>query len=208
MATPETGLRERKKQRTRAAIADAALKLFDERGFEHTTVADIAAAADVAPRTFFTYFPSKEHVLFAEFDDTLASLRERLQNREPGETAVDALRAWVAAMEERTNFDDERERCRQQVIAGSEALLAHRRTLMGRAEAVLSEAVAVDLGTDAEDVRPRMIAAAAVAAMSKLGEYYKADEARRSTGESRLEVVDHAFTFLRGGIAAMRNASR
>jgi AcrR family transcriptional regulator len=204
MATPETGLRERKKQRTKAAIAEAALRLFDERGFEHTTVADIAAAADVAPRTFFTYFPSKEHALFVEFDETLASLQARLQDREPGETAVDALRAWVAAMEAQANFDDERERCRQEVIAGSEALLAHRRTLMARAEEVLAAAVAVDLETEPEDVRPRMIAAAAVAAMYKLGEYYKGGEGR--PGQSRVEVLDQAFTFLRGGIAAIRNA--
>jgi AcrR family transcriptional regulator len=204
MATPETGLRERKKQRTKAAIAEAALRLFDERGFEHTTVADIAAAADVAPRTFFTYFPSKEHALFVEFDETLASLQARLQDREPGETAVDALRAWVAAMEAQANFDDERERCRQEVIASSEALLAHRRTLMARAEEVLAAAVAVDLETEPEDVRPRMIAAAAVAAMYKLGEYYKGGEGR--PGQSRVEVLDQAFTFLRGGIAAIRNA--
>src|SRR3954447_5092285 len=86
-----TGLRERKKRRTRHAIATAALRLFAERGYEETTIADIAAAADIAPRTFFGYFPSKEDVVFAEVDDRLGEVAERLATREPGETPLQAI---------------------------------------------------------------------------------------------------------------------
>ena len=59
----ELGLRERKKRRTRQALRQAAVRLFLERGFEATTIADITAAADVAPRTFFSYYPTKEDVV-------------------------------------------------------------------------------------------------------------------------------------------------
>ncbi|TDD65092.1 TetR family transcriptional regulator [Actinomadura darangshiensis] len=96
MADEETrpSLRERKKRRTRQAIATAALRLFAEHGYEETTIADIAAAADVSPRTFFSYFPSKEDVVFAEIDDRLAEVAERLR-RTPGETPMETIRRSI-----------------------------------------------------------------------------------------------------------------
>jgi AcrR family transcriptional regulator len=86
------GHRERKKQRTREQIVDAAFKLFAERGFAATTVADIAAAADIAPRTFFSYFPSKEEVVFYDFDGLFESLSSAIRGRPEGVSAIDALR--------------------------------------------------------------------------------------------------------------------
>ena len=61
-----SGLRERKKQATRIAIRDAAMALFDEHGFAQTTFDRIAEAADVSRATVFTYFPTKEEIVFGD----------------------------------------------------------------------------------------------------------------------------------------------
>jgi AcrR family transcriptional regulator len=73
------GLRERKKQQTRAALVEAAARLFAERGYDGTTVADIAAAAGVSTRTFFAYFRAKEDVLFAGTDERLKAIAEAFE---------------------------------------------------------------------------------------------------------------------------------
>ncbi|MCV7419160.1 TetR family transcriptional regulator [Mycobacterium yunnanensis] len=88
-----SGLRERKKLRTRATLIDAAATLCEKRGYDNTTVDQIAAAADVSPRTFSRYFPTKVSVVAAitdDLDEMIAAVMERL----PGEmTAYDALLA-------------------------------------------------------------------------------------------------------------------
>src|SRR5450759_3703327 len=85
-------LRERKKLATRRSLRRVALDLVAERGFVHVTVEDIAGAADVSPRTFFNYFPSKEAALFGANPERVAALRERLVHEAPGQTALEALR--------------------------------------------------------------------------------------------------------------------
>src|ERR1700740_2897557 len=88
---------ERRKRRTRQAIQTAALKLFAERGYRETTINDIAERADVAPRTVTVHFPAKEELLFDAEPFTLGSLSKRLAAREPSESALQALRDWMAS---------------------------------------------------------------------------------------------------------------
>jgi AcrR family transcriptional regulator len=83
-------LRERKKRRTRRAIQEIALDLFEKQGFDATTVEQIAAAAEISPSTFFNYFPSKEDaVAFDEYDPILF---EVLRSRPPDEPPIEKVR--------------------------------------------------------------------------------------------------------------------
>ncbi|MGN2639169.1 TetR/AcrR family transcriptional regulator [Nocardia takedensis] len=86
-----TGLREQKKQRTRRALIEAALRLFDDKGYEGATVAEIAAAAEVSPATFFNYFPAKDAVVFADDDLYDPLVREAFDATEAGQTPVETL---------------------------------------------------------------------------------------------------------------------
>jgi AcrR family transcriptional regulator len=88
-----TGHRERKKQRVREQLTEAALQLFRDRGFEKTTIEDIAAAADVVPRTFFRYFRSKDEVLFAWYERVRDAAVAAVRARPSGEGAVHAFLA-------------------------------------------------------------------------------------------------------------------
>src|SRR6202034_2785041 len=93
---PPASLRERKKLATRRLLRRAALDLVAERGLASVTVEDIAEAADVSPRTFFNYFPSKEAALFGGDPDRAAELRERVATGAPGKSALEAMRVGLA----------------------------------------------------------------------------------------------------------------
>ena len=85
---PALGLRERKKQRTRATLIDAAVELCERQGFERTTVDQIAAIADVSPRTFSRYFATKDAIALALIDEAVDRSRRRTGALSPPTSAI------------------------------------------------------------------------------------------------------------------------
>jgi AcrR family transcriptional regulator len=201
------GLRERKKQRTREQIVEAAMGLFAERGYHATTIADIAEAADVSPRTFFSYFPSKEAVVFHDAERDLDGLASALRDRLPGETAFDALRRWIdTVIDERMGERDEA-LLRKRLCREDESLANFQGGLMARIQELLLEAIADDLGEPPDALRPRLVAAAALAALTSLegSSRRKADESAPVDKSEALAVLDDAMIFLRGGLDALQD---
>ena len=90
-------LRERKRERTRAAIVAAGVRLFASAGYDATTIAEIAAAAEIAPRTFFSYFSAKDELLFPEHDRRIESALDAIAGRSPGDGPVDILLGALSA---------------------------------------------------------------------------------------------------------------
>ncbi len=202
MGEAEPGLRERKKQRTRDQIVEHAMALFDERGFEHVTIADIAAAADIAPRTFFAYFPSKEDVVFHDHGAYFDALQARIDARE-GETTIAVLRGFLADVIAETDKDDPAVQCRRRVITGSPALQEHDRQLMGNFERALADGIAGDLGVEPGSLRARVAAAAATAALGELERYFD----KERPPDDPMAIFDEAFVFVAGGVEALQGRS-
>lgn len=84
-------LRDRKRDRTRKALINAAMDLFERHGYDGTTIAGIAEAADIGTRTFFSYFASKEELLFPESDARVQAVVTAIANRKPADRPADVL---------------------------------------------------------------------------------------------------------------------
>jgi AcrR family transcriptional regulator len=166
-------LRERKKLATRRSLRRVALDLVAERGFVHVTVEDIAEAADVSPRTFFNYFPSKEAALFGANPERVTALRERLVHEAPGQTALEALRVVMVgearALSEELNElggDPAFWLKRMKAVHVDPHLRAAQAAHLAMVERVLADALAERLGADPEhDPYPVLLAGAAVGVM-------------------------------------------
>jgi AcrR family transcriptional regulator len=205
-----TGLRERKKQQTREAIHRAAMRLFAERGFEATTIADIAAAADIAPRTFFSYFASKEEAVFPKFEMAFADFDRAMSERPDGTTALAALREWIVQAAQEYMGDVGAARLEAQLRRDSPAVAACDLQHMRQFERRLAQAVGEDFGEPADALRPRLVAAAALAALQASSDaadvIIEHDPARaQELLADPAAFIDDALRFLEGGLAALRS---
>ena len=167
-ATAAPGLRESKKRATRQQISDHATRLFLTRGFERTTIAEIAAAAGVAPKTVTNYFTHKEDLALDWQDEFAASLAAAVSSRRSGESALAALRrAFDAAVVTQDPVAGFSGPAFARMVAQSPTLTAQLRRLHDQREAALVDALADAVGSTRGDLQVRT-AAAVLAAVHEL----------------------------------------
>lgn len=190
------GLRERKKQRTRQTLIDAAARLYRERGFEGVTVAEIAREADVAPRTFFGYFETKEDVFLGRGDKRLELLARTIRERERGEPILTAVRRELLRVRAGPAERFEAETPELAELLRHPAIANRLRERWNRWEDMLAEAIAADVGAAPEDPEPRVVAAALTGAIRV------AATAADEQPHRRDEIAERVFDLLAYGLAS------
>ena len=183
------------------------MRLFAERGYHATTIADIAAAADVAPRTFFSYFPSKEAVVFHNVDRDLDGLASTLREPPARRDRVRRAAALDRPMFDEWQADKDDALLRKRLCREDEGLANFEGGMMARIQELLLEAIAEDLDEPPNALRPRLVAAAAMAALTSLEGSFdeKTEQGGRVAKAEALAVLDDAMLFLRGGLDALQD---
>ncbi|MDT7706738.1 MAG: hypothetical protein QOG20_2345 [Pseudonocardiales bacterium] len=204
-------LRERKKERTRQAIADAAIAMFLRDGFDDVSTADVAAAVEISKPTLFRYFPTKEDLVVHRFDDHIGEAARVVRGRAAGETPLAALhRTFRAGLERRdpvTGLCDHPQVLAFHRLVFETPSLASRVTDLGAADvdaltAALREAVPSDVG-----LRPRLLATQVVAVQQALARTNAAALVAGTTADElyprTVTDVDDAFALLGEGAAGL-----
>jgi AcrR family transcriptional regulator len=204
------GLRERKKERTRATIAGVALELFARDGFAATTLTAIAEAADVSPRTVSTYFPSKEGIVFGEYADAFVRLEARLSARDPGASVIHAVGQWArveaslqdevmsATVRARISDGPDFARLRQAAIARDPDLWALERGHVRPLTDMVSAAFADELGVAPDSLVARIAGETTAVALMEAN-------ARAARGDAAFnEMLATVLDFVGGGVTALR----
>lgn len=195
----EQGLRERKKVRTRQAIRDAAVDLFLTRGYHETTIADIASRAEVSSRTFFSYFPSKESVLFADLEPAFGRLEVLLAEPDRTLSALECMRTWLGQDLLTQPNSPELDALIDDLIAADARPGATKGLeFMGRIHECMTRAIAVDLRCDETDAMPAIVASAAIAALYRATRH--ADGTPLHSDDLTLAQFDRALRFISGGL--------
>lgn len=187
---------------TREQIEEVALGLFAKRGFEGTTVDDVAAAVGVGRRTLFRYFESKNDIAWGDFDWVMERLRAALAEHADA-PLMEALRHGVVESNRYPADQLPGLRIRMTMITRTPALQAHSALRYAEWRAVVAEWVAARTGAAADDLLPQAIGHAALgSAMASFGRWVDHPD------EDLYELLDSAFTALAAGFAGVADAGR
>jgi AcrR family transcriptional regulator len=195
VSRPALGLREIKKRRTRQALIEAAMRLYREKGFDGVTVAEIAREADVATRTFFGYFETKEDVFFGRGDDRLDRLVQAIRERDRRQPILSAIRPVLLGDREPLPASSARRMPDLPELLRHPAMAHRLRERWNQWEDVLAEAIAENVGAAAGDPRPRVVAAAITGAI-RIAAAAAAEQPSR-----RKQVAVQVFELLASGLA-------
>ncbi|MFC5831889.1 TetR family transcriptional regulator [Nonomuraea insulae] len=198
------GLRERKKEKTRLAILDAALDLFLEQGYESTTIEQIAGAVEISPRTFFRYFTNKDHLVlwFHEHgaEILLETLAERPREEPPFTSLMHALRAVLSDVEGSTPADAARFLKLRGLLDGHPHLIGLSVARGAEIERRLAEEVAARRGMDPDqDQLARLIVAFAMSTMRVGFECVRRECTMQEIKHRMAESIELAESCLRPG---------
>jgi AcrR family transcriptional regulator len=183
--------RERKKLATRQAIHDAAFELAESRGIGSVTVEAIAEQADVAPRTFWSYFPSKEHAVMDQYPGRPEEIRQALINRPPGEDPLTALRRVMEEEGTLRAVGTDRHLRLVRLIRGEPQLRAAMAAASGEIERALVEGIAERTACDPDrDLYPRILVGATWGAFKAAHLYWVEQGGRGPLDELIASVFD------------------
>ncbi|MFC8872528.1 TetR/AcrR family transcriptional regulator [Streptomyces sp. NPDC057148] len=191
------GLRERKKRATRAALAEAAVRLAAEHGAEKVTVEAISAAAGVSVRTFFNYFDTRDDAFVVIDADASARMRRAVLEAPAGLPPLEVVRDAMAAEIAEAEQQHELWRLHAEVLHASPHLLARGVGAHMAAEAELAEAIAERLGGTG-GLYPRLLAAVAATAVRTTMDHWSAHQEEAAF----LDVFHEVFSLLAAGLPA------
>ena len=183
---PAPGLRARKRQQTRERLTRAAMALFRERGFEATTLDDIAAAADVSRRSFFHYFASKEDVVFAWQEELTAAMVAAVAARPASESTLAAAENAISAMVRQ--LDPSEAIAMSRLKRDNPALRARDQVKYEKLERALAEALGQRSPAKAERVQARLVAMIATGAI-RIGDELWTSEGAREKPEALVKRI-------------------
>jgi AcrR family transcriptional regulator len=203
------GLRARKKARTRRLIAETALALFAEHGFDGVTVAEVARRADVSQATVFNYFPTKEDLVYSELEVFEATLLGAVRDRGPGIPVAEVFRRLVVEPRGLLAVDAPEAATRfatiARVIAASPALKARERQAFDRWTRSLAQVLAEEAGAPPDDVQAWVVANALMGVHRALVEYVRGQVLAGRHGPSLARAVraegERALAALERGLA-------
>jgi mycofactocin system transcriptional regulator len=162
-----------------AAIEQAAFRLFEERGFDSTTMDDIAAEMGVGRRTLFRYYPSKNDILWGRFDESLRAFEETFRAMNPNLPISLAIRDAIVDF---NRLDEEaipQHRQRMRLLLRTPALLAHSELRYAAWRHVVADYVAARLGLERDDLLPELAGRVSLAiALTAYGQWLDDEEAR------------------------------